>query len=628
VSPSTSLARAVTSPARLVAAALRSVLESPVTESDARDLFASWRVGLWLCGLVVFLALAALGVGASYFVGVQPLPALVARNGVGHVLVSTTLIATAAFLTLAVPIRAAGLLEGPRWRGYFDQLVASGITPWRYFAGRALVTQAFILLMLAGTFPVVTVFALLDPPPLWPVVEGYLLVAIYAEVLLALALGLGVLIQEIFATTLTILAAIALGAVAFAPIPTALAALSPVRGIISPHALAVPDVDLTFTEAIYGPPCPFGFEVPLLPYAALLSAIVIGLALISCVFGPLHAFAPGFNNFGTVVLPGDRKRVAIRRIRPVLARRAELAFFFENRGPTLDALAPWARAIQIGGTLAFLGTVLIGGLFYPTELRWSFGTPLDEEVLILVPLVFGPLALLAPFLFASSKTDARLSFAVGKLRFPVVLADVFVYCGVMLWLLVLLFFSLGRILLLLRLTQHLKTPLAFLAAGVEWGAILAVVGLTLVLLQKIFGLRTWGRIPGVIAAVVLVAAAPLVLLRVDPHHPRSDENETLARKGKLNPEVAYRDEDENARTLTALHFAFPLRMRLALEAVDYQDIRLPRAGPWRWLAFYGFWAIYPGLDLLLLLGVARLITLRREESSADLLALALECKKP
>ena len=45
------------------------------------------------------------------------------------------LLTVVCYATLVVPFRASGLLEGPRWRGYLDQLVTTGLSPLRYYAG-------------------------------------------------------------------------------------------------------------------------------------------------------------------------------------------------------------------------------------------------------------------------------------------------------------------------------------------------------------------------------------------------------------------------------------------------------------------------------------------------------------
>jgi hypothetical protein len=116
--------------------ALRAFVEyawdNPSAEQDARTLLSAPKLGVWL-GLEVLVI--ALGAALALFVLPQT-DADVARAivsvGTGPYLIFTTLGVVAVFLTLFVPVRAVGLLEGPRWRGYMDQVVTTGISPLRY----------------------------------------------------------------------------------------------------------------------------------------------------------------------------------------------------------------------------------------------------------------------------------------------------------------------------------------------------------------------------------------------------------------------------------------------------------------------------------------------------------------
>lgn len=97
----------------------------------------------------------------------------------------------------------------------------------------------------------------------------------------------------------------------------------------------------------YGGAHLFGLELPWIVWTGVVWSAAVSLAAVTCALGPLHAFAPGLNNFGAVVLPGDGKRGFFRRLRPLLARRVDLAFLFQNRSP---ALARWhlpLRTLQL-----------------------------------------------------------------------------------------------------------------------------------------------------------------------------------------------------------------------------------------------------------------------------------------
>lgn len=600
-------ARSILRPLRRLA---RSILDSPVAEADAREVFSGWRIALWVSLLIVSIAIGAFTTAGSYFAGSRPFPLLVAKHGIGALLVAGVQCTTIAFLSLAVPFRASGLLEGPRWRGYFDQLVASGIAPWRYFAGRALVTQALIAIVLLATAPVLAIFWLVDPADLGHVVAGYGLTILYAELLLACSLGLSVLLHEAGAVILTIALAVTLELVAWMPTPSALAALCPTRWVVAPLAPTFIETDTTLVELMYGAPRPFGIEVPYLPYAVGLTLLFSFLAALPCLFGPLYAFLPGFNNFGTVVLPGDRSRAAFRRVRPMLQRRAELAFFFENRGPRLAALAPWARVLQISSFLLLVGTLFIATFANPAIWSQLMGSSInDEDLAMLGPCTLGAVLLLAPFLYATSRNDSHAWLSLGPLRVSVVFGDLIAYALVLGALAAMLIPCITVIAPLT--TARRGNPLAEVYAGsCEWVAILCLVGWTALLLTKSIGIRTHARGPSALLAVAGLFATSLVLAAVTPRDLRDRD------------ERARRTDEQNARILTALHVAWPFRMGLALRFEKLDGINLPSKGAWRWLAYNGFWVIYPAFDLAQLAVVASLLRRRRREATEERAAIA------
>jgi hypothetical protein len=588
---------------------LGAVLESPVAEADARDAFAAWRVGVSMMLLIALVAIAAFWVGGAYFTGVRPLPELAARHGLGALLMASLQIAVTAFFTLVIPARAGGLLEGPRWRSYFDQIVASGIAPWRYFAGRFFAAQTLVGITLAAILPVVAIFWLVDSPPLGRVLESWVLVVAYAELLLSVALGFGVLMHEAAAVPLTSLLGVLVNLVAWLPLPSALVAVAPVRAIVAPFATGFNDIDAALFASVYGPPQPLGIAIPYFPYALGVTATLALLALLPCAFGPAYAFVPGFNNFGAVVLPGDRGRAAFRRLRPVLQRRAELAFFFENRGPTLTTLAPWARLLVISGFLLVLGAIFAVSFASPAFARTIIRSRLDERDLCAVLCIaLAPVLCLGPHLYATTKNDAQLDLRLGPMRVPLVLADVAAF-GLVLAVTVTLTFG-GLVTLAPQVVPargHTTTE-CYEIVG-EWAALLCVVSITALLLQKSFGLRAHGRSATAAAALALVCLAPIVLALRSPRD--------LQDRDDAPPRTAV----ENARILTAIHLAWPFRLMLSIREETLDDVRIPSSGAWRWLAFNGFWVIYPTLDVLQIAIILTLLRRRRQEASLELEAI-------
>jgi hypothetical protein len=563
--------------------------------------------------IIALSAVATFITAGQFFFAERPFPLLVARHGLGALLVAAVQLATIAFLTLAIPIRACGLLEGPRWRGYFEQLVASGMAPWRYFAGRALVSQALIALAIAATAPVLALFWILDPAPWGWVLEGYVLIIVYAETLLAVSLGLGVLMNEFAAVPCTILITLAIHVIALMPVPSAIMALSPVRFVIAPFAPTIAAPDAAVADALYGAPRPFGLEVPYLPYAASLSLLVAALAAASCVFGPLHGMVPGLNNFGAVVLPGDRRRPAFLRKRPALQRRAEVAFFFENRGPLLTRLAPWVRLLQIAILLALPALLIIAGLVNPSMLSILGAGRMDEDdIVAFVPVTLAITLILGPCIFSTSRTESRLELGRGHFRVATVYADLAVYALVLCGLATFLMANIDRILPAVT-PRRLPDLAAIRAVATEWCAILCFVSFTALVIAKSIGLRTHQRGAGFLAVLLLVLT-PLLLLFVNPSTLRYRDEEFV------------RTPEQNARIMAALHVAWPLRMALALNPREIDGVALPETGALRWLALRGFWVTYPALAIFQLGIIAMLLRRRRKEADEELAAIALGAK--
>lgn len=604
-----------------VARGVREVLDSPLVELDVRELLSSWRTGVVLGILTLAVGLVALAAGAAS--SDSPFRAIVARFGMGHYLVVAAQLAIAAALTLLVPIRAIGLVEGTRWRGFFDQLVTSGLPPRTYYLGRALSAQGLIALVFVGTAPLVLALALVDPPPVEATLADHALLLVYAELLLAATLGLGALFHESIAAITTIGLAVGLGVAATLPVPTALVALSPVRTIAGAFcALGNERLTPVEREVLYGPPRLLGVDLPLVPYAIGLSLLVGALAASACFVGRPHSLAPGLDSFGAVVLKGDRRRAAILRFRPTLVRRSELAFFFENHGPRHAALAPWARLARASGLVVLLTLLPLAALWDDSLLALFLPR---EQVLFglgVVGGVFGALAGLAPLVFASSRHDAPVDLALGRLRVPMVLADVFAYA----------LLATGLVLFYERLTEALatsgalsftpfwgisfKTRADMVAGFEEWARLLAVTGGALLLVQKVFGLRLNDAALGTILALGIVGATDFLPAMVDVSSMRAHETHARSRAGSDDdPE---RSPEQNAASLAALHLCPFFRMELVTHADELEDVPLPPGRAWPWFAREGFWVIYPTLVVLLFLATVQLVRLRRHEARTAL----------
>jgi len=430
--------------------------------------------------------------------------------------VSASLILTtgSAFLALIVPLRASGLMEGPRWRGYMDQPITTGVTPLRYYAGKWATSQPFFLGLLAATLPIVVLFALLGGVSLGRTLVAYVLLYAYCNLLLAVACALGVVLHEVVALLATWLIFSTATIFEYTPTPSTFAAWTPHRFLLQPFVGPMAGAGAGPAEGLYGAPLPFGFEVPWAAWALGLWAVVFLLAGVTCCLGPLHAFVPGLNNFGAVVLAGDAKRLFFRRIRPFLTRRVELAFLFENRGPRLVRRTLTLRALQQVGILAVLAVVLFGAALHPVviaEMR-----DLEDEMTVRLALAAGLWLLALLYVLATGRTDAMQRQRVGPLRIPLLAYDVGVFFVAAAVLYGVHALSIGAVWSDLaqagatRRWDAVRTPEAYF---VRTSTILGIMTTTVFgafLLMKVVGCRVLGRGPVFFLTLLYLLALLLV----------------------------------------------------------------------------------------------------------------------
>lgn len=426
------------SPRQALRRAIDYVWDNPSAEQDARTILVSPKVGLWL-GLEVLLIIIATVVALFVLPEEEDeFRRIVVAVGTGPYLTLVTLGVVTLFLTLIVPLRAVGLLEGPRWRGYLDQVVTTGITPLRYFLGKWATSQPFFLALLGASLPFVTLFGLLGGATLGRTLAAYGLLYLYANLLLVFAAGLGVVVHEVGALITTWLAFGLAQLLATLPAPSSLACFSPLRFILQPVVAAAAGSGAPIALRLYGDAHVLGLDVPWVAWALGCWTVLAAAMAVACVVGPPHAFLPGVNNFGAVVLHGDSKRAFLRRLRPFVTRRVELAFLFENRGPRL---VRWTLPLNALSQAALLGLLAVTVL--PVGLDPALvGTIPELEVVlglqsVLVAIVFG----VALYVMRSGRMAAAAHASIGGLRVPHLVFDAGVmvgFCG-----LVVLVFALG-----------------------------------------------------------------------------------------------------------------------------------------------------------------------------------------
>lgn len=551
--------------------------DNPTAEHDARTILTPGKVGLWL-GLEV--ALVLLSSALIQFVALpdsQELRRFVAEVGAGQVHAANVFGTVCAFLTLVVPLRASWLLEGPRRRGYLDQIVTTGISPLRYYAGKWASSQPFFVALLAATLPPIVLFTLLGGADPWRALVSYVLLFAFANLVLVVTLALGTVLHEVVALLLSWGLFFAASGAAFAPIPSVLGALSPQRYFVQPFVDALAGAEAAMIGPLYGAARPFGAVLPWPTYTLAMWAALGGVALLTCALGPLHSFVPGLNNFGAVVIPGDAGRLRVRRLRPFLSRRVELAFLFENAGPRLLRWALPLRTLQQVSLLALVAFVLQALAFDPFLTGQA---PLPFQVGVQATAA-GLVLLLSLLVFASGRVDALRSFRLGRFAIPQVAFDVGGFLLV-----------LGVVLALQRLgylvaweamvanPSRAWSPLApedASALSDQLLALLIVVAGSTFLALKVAGSELLGRGPALLAGglyLLVMNLVPLVCLSVAYSCSQADD-----------PLVA-----QTAPTWFVLAEAAPgVALNVIVEGV-------PRAfRAHHWLLERGFWLWHAGL---------------------------------
>lgn len=341
--------------------------DNPSTEHDARSILSPFKVGVWL---TFFNICVVLGTLITFYAlpNDSSFRRLIGVSGMGSCLTSTVQLVLVAFFTLVLPLRAAGLLESPRWSGYFDQIVCTGITPARFFYGKWLSSQAFILIIMGASLPYAILFSFFAESGHFHTLVVYLEIYVYANFLLVVTFALGMFIYEWLAfliVTLTFGSFILMEM--FSPMPSAIAMFTPARSIVSQYVNHIltssGDRKLLF---FFGDPQLFSLGIPDELYRIAIWLFHGAIAVAYVLIGPRHFFSKGLNNFDGVVLPGDSRRAMIFRTRPLLTRRLQLSFFYENRSPWLIKHDLPIRALlrfllMAAGLFIGIGTILSTG---------------------------------------------------------------------------------------------------------------------------------------------------------------------------------------------------------------------------------------------------------------------------
>jgi hypothetical protein len=407
--------------------------DNPSAEADARSILTSPKVGGWL-GLEILLIIAT-AVGTLIIAPAEErdLRDVLDVVGAGGILIDATFLTITVFLTLILPFRASGLLEGPRWRGYMDQLITTGVSPLRYYAGKWASSQPFILALLLASLPFVVLFGLLGGADAGRILVGYTLLYLYANLVLSVACGLGALVHEGLAVALTLSLFGFAVFLSFAPVPSVVGSFTPVRYFVQAAVGPMSGAVAQQIIQLYGSPTLMGVTLPWLPFTLGLWGLIFASMVLTCTLGPLHTFVPGLNNFGALVFHGDKKRFRFRKVRPLLSRRTELAFLFDNRPPALGRWALPLRGLQLTFFLGLVPLLMFSGAFCHPFMK---EIP-HEIVLASHSTCVGAALMLGLLLLNTGRAQSLARFHLGVFKVPQYLFDVGAFVLLLAWICVL-----------------------------------------------------------------------------------------------------------------------------------------------------------------------------------------------
>ncbi|OVE82426.1 hypothetical protein BVY04_00965 [bacterium M21] len=131
---------------------LKDVSDSPNLMQDVLTLLSAPRLLVWF---LVFngVTCLALGIGLGVAADSHEVSQLVGQLGFGQFVATLLLCCLGGMFTIFVPLRVSGLFWGPRLGRYLDQIVLSGITPVRYFFGKMVSINLFVMMFLCASIP-------------------------------------------------------------------------------------------------------------------------------------------------------------------------------------------------------------------------------------------------------------------------------------------------------------------------------------------------------------------------------------------------------------------------------------------------------------------------------------------
>lgn len=376
--------------------------DSPTYDRDRSNLISGFTIGT--TGILLNAAVMFLFVPLLF----DEFQDITENVEFGQLLALILLGGAAGFATFLIPLRLASVFWGPRIGRYFDQIVLSGISPFRFVIGKVTSQNLFLGLILFLLTPYLVLSLALggvDPVSFF---AGLFLVWLYCMTLAVVTIWASLYFNELLAAIFVVAGAAFFSGLGFIPAAFQPCVITPFPALIHPVYAEIPEyagsISPNFVTVFLS--CTLGMST------------VIGFSLLAIHLGPLYGIIRDNSTFGEVVRAGDSKRKRWLRLRLHIQRPSEIAFFYENRGAAFcrhEGIIRWGQGLC---ALSILLVTVIGFFVYaiykwpppPQSSYWR------DDVAISCLVVHGMSVALAAYLFSHARntTCLRIPLIAGK----------------------------------------------------------------------------------------------------------------------------------------------------------------------------------------------------------------------
>ena len=273
--------------------------------------------------------------------------------------------ATLVIATVMIPFRLATVFLGPRIGRYFDQIVLSGISPFRLLIGNVTAQINLIGLLLFLLLPHVVLAISFGGFQVTIFLGCLILIVSYCMMLSLCTLWFSLYVNEIIAGLAVISLVMfcgMLGAIPAAPQPML---MTPVPAFLQPVYASNP---------MLANDRPFDSFWPVFAGCLTCMTVMSCVAALCIHLGPLYGIVKSNSTFGEVVKPGDASKRKRFRFRLHIQRPSEIAFLYQNRSSFLTRHEGFIRW-GLGFSVLLAAIAIVEGLrtYFTIEFSQNVG---------------------------------------------------------------------------------------------------------------------------------------------------------------------------------------------------------------------------------------------------------------